>query len=29
MPAGGQCFSCTPDDMKALIRFMAGREGEQ
>lgn len=29
MPAGGQCFSCTPDDMKALIRFMAGRESEQ
>ena len=29
MPAGGQCFSCTPDDMKALIRFMAGREDEQ
>lgn len=27
MPAGGQCFECTPDDLKALIRFMAGREG--
>ena len=26
MPAGGQCFECTPDDYKALIRFMAGRE---
>lgn len=26
MPAGGQCFECTPDDLKALIRFMAGRE---
>lgn len=26
MPAGGQCASCTPDDFKALIRFMAGRE---
>lgn len=26
MPAGGQCFSCTPDDYRALIRFMAGRE---
>lgn len=26
MPAGGQCFSCSPDDYKALIRFMAGRE---
>jgi len=26
MPAGGQCFTCTPDDYRALIRFMAGRE---
>lgn len=26
MPAGGQCFACTPDDYRALIRFMAGRE---
>lgn len=26
MPAGGQCFECTPADLKALIRFMAGRE---
>lgn len=26
MPANGQCFECTPDDLKALIRFMAGRE---
>ncbi|MBL8538683.1 MAG: cytochrome c5 family protein [Hyphomonadaceae bacterium] len=26
MPAGGQCFSCTADDYRALIRFMAGRE---
>jgi cytochrome c5 len=26
MPAGGQCFTCTPDDMKVLIRFMAGRD---
>ena len=26
MPAGGQCFECTPDDLKALIRFMAGHE---
>ena len=25
MPAGGQCFSCTPDDYRKLIRFMAGR----
>ena len=27
MPAGGQCFECTPDDLKTLIKFMAGREG--
>jgi cytochrome c5 len=26
MPAGGQCFACTSDDYRALIRFMAGRE---
>lgn len=26
MPANGQCFTCTPDDLAALIRFMAGRE---
>lgn len=26
MPAGGQCFECTPEDLKALIRFMAGHE---
>lgn len=26
MPAGGQCFECAPDDLKALIRFMAGRD---
>lgn len=25
MPAGGQCFSCSPKDHEALIRFMAGR----
>ena len=25
MPAGGQCFACTPNDYKALIRFMADR----
>ncbi|MCJ8157962.1 cytochrome c5 family protein [Sphingomonas sp. LaA6.9] len=25
MPAGGQCFSCTPADHEALIRFMAAR----
>ena len=23
MPAGGQCFACTADDDRALIRFMA------
>jgi cytochrome c5 len=28
MPAGGQCFACTADDYKALIRFMAGRPGD-
>ncbi len=26
MPAGGQCAACNPNDFKALIRFMAGRE---
>lgn len=26
MPAGGQCFSCTPQDYEALIRFMADRD---
>ncbi|WP_212597620.1 c-type cytochrome [Sphingopyxis granuli] len=26
MPAGGQCFACSPDDYTALIRFMAGRD---
>ncbi|MCC6764707.1 MAG: cytochrome c5 family protein [Deltaproteobacteria bacterium] len=26
MPAGGQCFACTPADYEALIRFLAGRE---
>jgi cytochrome c5 len=26
MPAGGQCFECSPADLKALIRFMAGRD---
>ena len=26
MPAGGQCATCAPDDFKAIIRFMAGRE---
>ena len=25
MPAGGQCFGCTANDYKALIRFMADR----
>jgi cytochrome c5 len=23
MPAGGQCFACTPDDFKALTKFMS------
>lgn len=23
MPAGGQCFACTPDDFKALTQFMS------
>lgn len=26
MPALGQCAACTPDDLMALTRFMAGRE---
>jgi cytochrome c5 len=26
MPALGQCAACTPEDFKALTRFMAGRE---
>lgn len=26
MPAGGQCFACSPEDYQALIRFMAGRD---
>jgi len=26
MPAGGQCFSCSPADYDALINFMAGQE---
>jgi cytochrome c5 len=26
MPAGGQCFACSADDYRALIRFMAGLE---
>ncbi len=26
MPAGGQCFSCSADDYRRLIRFMAGQE---
>ena len=25
MPAGGQCFACSPADLKALIAFMAAR----
>ncbi|MGE0044153.1 MAG: cytochrome c5 family protein [Hyphomonadaceae bacterium] len=28
MPAGGACVSCTAADYEALIRFMAGREGQ-
>jgi len=28
MPAGGQCFSCRPDDYRALIRFMAGQPAD-
>lgn len=27
MPASGQCFDCTDDDVKRLIAFMAKREG--
>jgi cytochrome c5 len=26
MPALGQCATCTPDDFKALIRFMADKD---
>ena len=26
MPAGGQCTTCTPADLEALIRFMADHE---
>lgn len=26
MPAGGQCFSCTPSDYEALIAFMADED---
>lgn len=26
MPALGQCAACTPDDFKALTRFLAGKE---
>lgn len=28
MPALGQCAACTPDDFKALTRFMADQEGK-
>jgi cytochrome c5 len=28
MPAGGQCFACSPDDFRALIRFMAGQPAD-
>ena len=27
MPAGGQCFTCTPHDYDALIAFMADGDG--
>lgn len=27
MPAGGQCFTCTPQDYDALIAFMADEGG--
>jgi cytochrome c5 len=27
MPAGGQCFTCTPNDYEALITFMADGDG--
>ena len=29
MPAGGQCFACRREDYAALIRFMAGHEGDR
>jgi len=29
MPAGGQCAACTPEDYRALIRFLAGHEGDR
>ncbi len=29
MPAGGQCFSCTQQDYRTLIRFMAGQKSEK
>jgi len=29
MPPGGLCFSCTADDYRNLIAFMAGREEPQ
>ncbi len=28
MPAGGQCFACTQDDLKSLIRFMAAQPAD-
>lgn len=28
MPAGGQCFACTPQDYEALVRFMADEAGQ-
>lgn len=29
MPPMGQCAACTPDDFKALTRFLANKEGGQ
>ncbi len=28
MPAGGQCFACSQEDYKTLIRFMAGQPAD-
>ena len=27
MPPGGQCFACTADDYRRLVRFMSGQGG--
>ncbi|MBP8248215.1 MAG: cytochrome c5 family protein [Phenylobacterium sp.] len=29
MPATGQCAACTPEDFKALTRFISGHEGDK